>query len=218
MIEPPAGARERRSLARTVAVELIVNVAAPYAVDAWLDGALGDVRALLASSAPPIAWSLVDFVRRRRVDALSLVVLTGIALSLLAFLGGGSVRALQLRENLVGALAGVAFLGSLLVRRPLVSELACASMASASNAHSTAFTSLRDHPGFRRVMTTMTWVWGLGLLAQTAVACALIFVLPIQTYLIAGPILGYASFGALGWWTFRYARRRRRARVAATEG
>jgi len=67
-------------------------------------------------------------------------------------------------------------------------------------------------------MTTMTWVWGLGLLAQTAVACALIFVLPIQTYLIAGPILGYASFGALGWWTFRYARRRRRARVAATEG
>ncbi len=213
---PPTIVPDRRTIARTVAIELIVNVGAPYAVYAYLDGPLGDVRALLASSAPPIVWSIVEFIRRRRVDALSLLVLVGIVLSLLAFLGGGSVRALQFRENLVGAFVGVAFLGSLLVRRPLIYELARASIARASAAESTAFTMLRAHPRFRRAMTTMTWVWGLGLLAQTAVAFALIVAMPIRDYLIAGPIFGYASFGALGWWTFLYARQQRRAREAET--
>jgi hypothetical protein len=31
---------------------------------------LGDVHALIASSGPPIAWSLVEFARQRRVDAI----------------------------------------------------------------------------------------------------------------------------------------------------
>ena len=101
-------------------LELLMNFVGPFVIYSVLDPKIGDVDALLASSAPPIAWSLVEFVRRRRVDALSMLVLAGIALSLLAFLGGGGVKFLQLREKLVTALIGLAFLGSAAIGRPLI--------------------------------------------------------------------------------------------------
>ena len=65
----------------------------------------------------------------RRLDALSLLVLAGIVLSLLAFFGGGGPRMLQLREKLVTGVIGLAFLASAAVGRPLIYELARAGMA-----------------------------------------------------------------------------------------
>lgn len=78
---------------------------------------------------PPILWSLVEFARRRRLDALSVLVVSGIALSLLAMLGGGGARFLQLREKLVTAVIGLLFVGSALISKPLVYELARAHAA-----------------------------------------------------------------------------------------
>ena len=54
------------------------------------------------------------------MDALSVLVLAGIALSLLAAIGGGDARWLQLRENLASAMIGLAFLGSAAIGRPLM--------------------------------------------------------------------------------------------------
>src|SRR5215469_11789681 len=90
-----------------LAVEVGVNFALPLIIFDLAKPQLGEVRALMASSAPPIIWSLIEFARKRRVDALSLIVLAGIGLSLLAFLGGGSAKFLQLREKLVGAVIGL---------------------------------------------------------------------------------------------------------------
>ncbi|HEX5419075.1 MAG TPA: hypothetical protein VFY39_03680 [Gammaproteobacteria bacterium] len=59
------------------------------------------MHALMAASAPPIVWAIAEFARRRRIDALSILVLAGVGLSLLVYLSGGSVRVLQLREKLV---------------------------------------------------------------------------------------------------------------------
>ena len=113
---------------RGVATELIVNFALPYVVYDLAKPRLGDAHALMASSAPPIIWAIVEFIRRRRVDFISMFVLAGIALSLLAMAGGGSVKFLQLRERLVTAAIGLAFVMSALIRRPLIYEFARASM------------------------------------------------------------------------------------------
>src|SRR5215469_3236031 len=83
------------------ALEVLVNAVLPFVIYSLTDKQLGDVGALIASSVPPVLWSIVQFVRSRTVDALSLLVVTGIALSLLALLGGGGAKFLQLRENLV---------------------------------------------------------------------------------------------------------------------
>jgi len=197
-----------------VALEVLVNAVLPVVIYDLADARLGDVGALIASAVPPILWSGLEFARRRRVDALSILVLAGIAFSLLALVGGGGARFLQLRENLVTGAIGLLFLGSVVVRRPMMFYLARATMMRNSAAEAANFEQMRDSDRFKRTMLVMTLVWGFGLIGRTAAACALVFSVAIPTYLILSPILGYASMGALGFWTFWYARRQR-ARGAA---
>jgi intracellular septation protein A len=199
-----------RQNAGGVIVELLVNLVLPVIIYSYARGPLGDVKALLISSAPPIVWSAIQLAQKRRLDAVSLLVLTGIALSLLAFIGGGSVRFLQLRENLVTGLIGLVFLGSAVIGKPLIYQLARANMRRKSAEDAESFERLKTNAMFRRTMTLMTVVWGVGLIAQTAVACVLVFALSIRDYLIVSPIIGYGTMGALALWTFWYSKRARR--------
>ena len=191
-------------------LELLVNGVAPVVIYNVADKPLGDVGALLASSVPPILWSIVEFLRRRRVDAIALLVLAGIAFSLLAFLGGGGAKFLQLRENLVTGLIGMVFLLSAAVRRPLVFYLARASMRREAGPQLERFESLQERPEFKETMMTMTLVWGFVLVGRTLVSAALVFTLTIPQYLVVHPIVGYVSTGGVVLWTVVYIRRRQR--------
>ena len=139
-----------------------------------------------------------------------MLVLAGIALSLLAFLGGGGVRFLQLREKLVTALIGLVFLGSVAIGRPLIYQLARAGLARKSPSELAEFEGLRGNRLFERTMTLMTLVWGFGLLGEAGICAMLVFVLPIRTYLVVGPVLGYATMGSLGLWNIWFSKRQRR--------
>jgi len=193
-----------------VGLEVLVNAVLPFIIYTLTDPRLGDVGALIASAAPPIVWSGIEFARRRRVDALSILVVAGIAFSLIALLGGGGAKFLQLRENLVTGAIGLIFLCSAVIRRPLIFYLARATMLRNSPDEAASFEEMKDSARFQRTMTVMTLVWGAGLVARTAAACALVFSVPIPTYLVLSPILGYASMGALAFWTFWYGRLQRK--------
>ncbi|HEX3665351.1 MAG TPA: VC0807 family protein [Rhizomicrobium sp.] len=194
-----------------IAREILVNLALPYLIYTLAVPRLGEVNALIASSLPPILWSIFEFARHRKIDALSIFVVLGIGLSLLAFFGGGSAKFLQLREKLVTACFAAIFLGSAAIGRPLIYELARAGMARGNQeAELKRFESLRNNRYFRATMMIMTLVWGLGLLADVVVSVVLVFRLSIKEYLIVNPIIGYATMGTLSLWTFWYARRRRR--------
>lgn len=198
-----------------VGVEILVNFVLPYVIYIKAEAGIGQAHALLAASLPPILWSVVEFARNRRVDAVSVLVIAGIVLSLLAFIGGGSVRFLQLRENLVTGLVGLAFLGSVAIGRPIIYQLARAAKLRESRSDAEKFEELRDNEYFRRGMTIMTLVWGFGLLAQTVIACLLVFRMTIRDYLIVSPILGYGAMGGLALWTYWYVKRQKRRGVAA---
>jgi hypothetical protein len=114
-----------RGHGETVGRELAVNFLLPFLIYRYANESVGAVLGLIAASAPPILWAIVVFVRERRVDAISIMALSGIALSLLAFSGGG-IKMLQLRENLVTGLVGLVFLGSAAIGRPLIYRLAVA--------------------------------------------------------------------------------------------
>jgi hypothetical protein len=205
------------------ALEIGINLVLPLVIYSLAEHRYGEVRALIASSAPPMLWSLVEFIRHRKLDALSLLVLAGIVLSLLAFFGGGGARMLQLREKLVTGLIGVAFLISAAIRRPLIYQLARAGMArNGSIAEAERMHRLKDDPRFRRAMTVMTLVWGFGLILDVAIACVLVFTLTVKQYLIVNSIEGYVVPSAIAAWTFWYARRSRAkgdaARAAAQSG
>ncbi len=193
-------------------LETVVNFLLPYVIYVATKTSFGDVHALMASSSPPILWSIIEFARKRRVDAISILVITGIILSLLAFIGGGSVRLLQLRENIVSALIAIVFLGSVVIDKPIIFALARAGMARRSQAQADEFAALRIHAGFRATMRQITLVWGFSLLASAALAVALVYRLSIRNYLLISPFLSYGTFGALALWTFWYGRYRRRQR------
>jgi hypothetical protein len=191
-------------------VEILANFLFPYLIYVKAEASIGQVHALMAASVPPILWSAIEFARKRRVDAISILVIAGIALSLLAFLGGGSVRFLQLRENLVTGLIGFVFLGSAIIRRPLIYQLARAGARRKSTSASERLERLQGNQRFRQTMTMMTLVWGFGLLAQTIAACALVFSMPIRDYLIVGPVVSYGAMALLAAWTFWFGQRQKK--------
>ena len=198
-----------RTNASKAALEIGVNFALPYLIYSAAHGRLGDVGALIASSTPPLAWGVAEFVRRRRVDALSLLALTGIVLSVIAFAGGGGVRFLQLRERLVTALIGMVFLGSAVIGKPLIYQLAKARLRR-GGAHDQlgVLQSLQDGPQFQRVMMIATVAWGVALVGESAICAVMVFTLSIKAYMIASSILGYSALGLMTAWTFWYMRRR----------
>jgi hypothetical protein len=194
------------------ALEVAANFALPFLIYDLGSPRLGAVGALLAASTPPLAWSVAGFVRSRKLDAISLLVLSGMALSLLAFAGGGGVKALQLRENLPAGLVGLVFLGSAAIGRPLILQLSRAGARRRSADQARILDAIRDDRGFRDTMTAATLVWGFGLVAMCAVSCALVFAISIKRYLLVGPPVTYATMGALTAWTFwRVPREVRRA-------
>jgi len=204
----------------TVGVEIAVNIALPFAVFSLAKDRIGDAPALMAASIPPIAWSVVEFIRQRRVDALSMLVLIGIVLSLLGFFGGGGIKMLQLREKLVTGLVGLVFLGSAAVGRPLIYDLSRATLRRSDPAKAAALATLKDSAGFRGAMLTMTLAWGVALVAECAAAVGLTYLLTPKAFMLIGPVLGYGSIGAMVAWTYAFARRRigpqmRAAREAA---
>ena len=189
------------------AVEAAVNFGLPFAIYSLTHARLGDVGALMAASAPPTLWSVWEFIRARRLDALSIVVLAGIVLSLLAFAGGGGVKMLQLRENLVAALVGLAFLASAAVRRPLIYELSKAMTRRQSAEKAAMIAALGENARFRQAMMTATLVWGFGLVAICAGCCVLVYSLSIKVYLLVSGPFSYGAMGLLTVWTYWYVRR-----------
>src|ERR1700742_1973971 len=122
-------ARWLRENGPMLVLDLAVNIVAPVLIYDRTHGAFGDVKALLLSSIPPLLWAVGGFIRNRRVDAIAIIAMAGIALSILAFFGGGSAQFLQLREKMVTLLIALAFLGSAAIGKPLIYPLPRATMA-----------------------------------------------------------------------------------------
>lgn len=184
-------------------LELIVNLVLPWAIYRWALPHFGSLGALYASAVPPLAWSLVEFAKLRRIDALSAIVLLGIVLSIVSMALGGSERILLVRESLVSGAIGIAFLFSLFLERPLVFHLARAAIARKQGEVAGRFEALyNERPHLRAAFHQMTLVWGAGLTAETALRCWLAWRWPIERSLVVLPIISYAVYGVLMLWTF----------------
>jgi len=200
-----------------VSLDVAVNFAAPVLIFNWKQPLLGETRALLVSTAPPLLWGAGSFVKERKVDALSVIALVGIALSLLMFVSGGSAQLIALKEKMITLLFGILFLGSALIGKPLIYPLARATMARQSRAAAESFEARRDTVGQRHTIMVMTWVWGLGLLADALLSILLVYKSSMSLYLIVSPILGYVTFGGLAAWTFLYRRHRMKKITAGAD-
>jgi hypothetical protein len=195
---------------------LLVACALPFLIYTIARPSIGNVHALLIASLPPtaliiigLAGILIGFARTRQIDALSILAFIGVVLSLIAFVlgvAGGGARFLQLRGQLAKAVIGFVFLASTAIGKPLIYQLARARIKRRSSTEVASFEAMRDRPAFRRAMMIMTLAWGIGLVVEAAISYVLTFVLTVQQYLLARPIMDFSSIGALTAWTYWYAR------------
>ncbi|MCC8391132.1 hypothetical protein LJ656_00895 [Paraburkholderia sp. MMS20-SJTR3] len=186
-------------------LELAVNFLLPWLAYRLARPYVGETGALIASAVPPLVWSAIELARFRRVDALSVMVLAGIVLSVAAMALGGSARMLLLRESLISGAIGVVFLLSLPMRRPLIFYLARASVAREMAGGAAHFDALwRERPGLASAMRVMTLVWGSGLTAETALRAWMALTWPVERFLVVSPFIGYGIYGGLALWTLWY--------------
>jgi len=184
--------------------ELSANFLAPYVVYQLLDARYGDVDALIASAMPPLLWSVFELIKTRRLDAISVIVVTSILFTVGATAMGGSARLIQIRDALVTGVIGVIFLASLVLKRPMIFYLARATMARNTEEGAAEFEAMWLRPGVPKVFRVLTAVWGAGLVFQTVVMCWLAWIWPISRYLLLSPVIGYGIFGLLMAWSLWY--------------
>lgn len=186
--------------------ELAVNLALPWMAYTLAEPRWGELGGLIASAIPPLLWSLGELLRHRRLDALSVLVLVGIAMSLLGLALGGDARILLVRESLASGAIGVAFLVSLLFEKPLIFYLARATMAREQDDAHEMIAAWWATPGARRAVSVMTAVWGSGLTAEAALRTWLAWTWPPARFLAVAPFIGYGLVALLMLWTLWYRR------------
>jgi hypothetical protein len=131
---------------------LAVNIALPLLIYHYAAPHFGESNALILSSIPPMLWSAIELARFRRLDAVNLLAVIGVFLSLAAMAFGGNTRLLLARESLVTGIIGLLFLGSLLLPRPLMFYLARSTMTKGSAEAAVRFESHWLKPRFVRSM------------------------------------------------------------------
>lgn len=195
-----------------LALDLSCNLVLPWLAYKLAEPHWGEFGGLLASALPPLLWSVVELVRHRRLDALSVIVLAGIGLSLFALMLGGSPKLLLVRESLISGLIGIAFLISAPFSRPLVYHLARA-MAQRQNVneeddHCSAFDEWWGQDAHaHRMLRGITWGWGFGLTLEALVRGWLAWHWSSERFLALSPFVSYGLIGLLLLWTIWYRKR-----------
>lgn len=193
---------------RALGVSLLLNGACPFALYQILRAqGVATVPALAATAVFPALGILAGFVRTRRAEGLSLLVLVFIVLGVAASLISNSTRFALVKESALTGLLGLAFLSSLLWRRPLTFYFGRQFVAGGDRARLARWDGLWRYPDFRRAQRIIAAIWGAGLLLEAATRVVLSYVVSASAVVaISGP-LSIGVVLALILWTMAYGRR-----------
>ena len=204
---PTAGSTSALAKVRTQlgGSQILLGVVAPFVVyQVATHLGASELAALAWGAAFPLAGIAFGLARRRRLDVISAISLTSIAVGLAGGLLLHSAQFLLVKDSLVSATIGLAFLGSLLAARPLIFVIGRAQ----SPERAAVFEARWAEPVFRRALRTMTAVWGGALLAEACTRVVLSLLVPPAALLLISPVLAAVFLGPVGLWTVR-----RRARL-----
>jgi intracellular septation protein A len=204
---PPARLRNRLEPLAMIAV---FDIAGPLVTYSMVRSAgLGAVPALLLSGVFPALGVLLGFARHRRVDAVGVLVLAGVAVGTILGLVTGNERLILVEGSVPTAIFGLACLGSLWASRPLIFRFAL-EFIGADTATGHDFAARWQYAGFRRVFRLLTLVWGAAYLAEAAARVVIIEMASTGTALTVSKIMPYAVAALLIGWTNVYGKRARR--------
>jgi hypothetical protein len=163
-----------------------------------------DYVSLLAGTVASALRLIWVAVRDRRVDAFAmfLMVLFGVGLAL-TFVTGDA-RFVLVKDSLTSFLAGLFFIGSCALGRPLTYY---AAQRFAGPAGAAELRVRFVNPAVRRRYYVSSLVWGGGLLAESLLRIPLVLALPIDVAVGASTVLMIVAYALLIGWTIRFAKR-----------
>lgn len=195
---------------RPVAMIVIFDVAAPLAAYSLLRSAgITAVTALLLSAVFPALGVAIGVARNRRLDVVGALVLAGIAVGTVLGLVSHSARLLLAEGSVPTAVFGVACLGSLRARRPLMFSFAL-EFTGPDTAKGREMTRLWQFDGYRRVFWIITAVWGVGFLLEAALRVVIVFNTSTGTALASSKVTPFLWAAALSAWTVAYGARQKK--------
>jgi len=195
----------------------VFDIAGPLVAYNLLRSAgFSSVAALVLSGVFPAAGVTIGFIQHRRVDALGVLVLAGIAVGALLGLVSHNPRLVLDEGSVVTAAFGLVCLGSLGTSKPLMYRLAM-EFVGPDTAKGREFTGLWQYAEFRHVFRVMTIVWGIGYLAEAAARVVIVQNTSTGAALAISKVMPYAVAAVLTAWTIGYGRhsKRKGERLAA---
>jgi hypothetical protein len=149
------------------------------------------------------AASLLVYVHERRAGRDGVLVrisLAFVAVQTIVGLLSQSATVYLATPVLANAIWGVAFLGSAALRRPLAGALACAWYPFPPE--------FRKSPRFKRVYGIESIVWGVYLLARSALRLTILLLGSVGSFVVVAFLTGTPAMLALVAWSIWYAIRR----------
>ena len=202
---------------RSIAMIVIFDVAAPLAAYSLLRSAgWTAVSALLLSGVFPALGVAITAARSRRLDPVGALVLAGIVVGTVLGLVTHSARLLLVEGSVPTGIFGVACLGSLGARRPLMFSFAL-ELIGPDTAKGREMTGLWRHEGYRHVFRIITAVWGVGFLAEAALRVVIVYNTSTGTALASSKVTPFIFGAILSAWTVAYGahRKKKGERMAA---
>ena len=204
---PTAGARpEIAGRLRSIAKIVIIDVAAPLiAYNLLRSAGMSTVTALVLSGVFPALGVATGVIRHRRLDVVGALVLAGILAGTVLGLISHSTRLVLMEGSVPTAIFGVACLGSLWTRRPLMFGMSV-EFIGPDTAKGREMISLWQYEGFRRIFRVITAVWGVGFLLEAALRVAIVYNTSTATALSLSKVTPYIWIGIFITWTVAYGR------------
>jgi hypothetical protein len=183
------------SLARQTA-QLVFSIAVPTALYYALRAAgASTLSALLITAILPSLTTIYTLVVKRRVDALALVVLATIVLTVALSVIAHDPRFLLARDAFITGLWGVWFIATLGARRPAAFLFARPLMEGRRVFGTRSWESLWEADAqFRRIWRTSTVIWGAATLTDAVARFVMAYSLPIDIVPALGAALWPVTF------------------------
>jgi hypothetical protein len=196
---------------RVMAPSLVGGAIVPLVVYFAVRHRVGsDATALVIAGVPAAAWVAFEWVRRRTIDTIGAIVLFGFVAGVIASEAlGGNAFVLKVRDSVFTFAFGLACLGSLRLRRPLIFYIGRAMSAGDDPERRAAYDHLYEMPTAPHVFAVLTVVWGVGLMGEAGLRVLLAAALPTGVFLAVSPALAWVIFGSLFAYSNRYSRQAR---------
>jgi len=179
----PGSADRRRDLAAAVR-PLLLDVGIPVGTYYLLRNAFGVSLwlSLALCSIGPAVRAIAGLVAERKLNLLAVLMLAVNLTAIAASFPTGDPRAMIAKDSIVSSVIAFAILGSVVLRRPLMSAGLKPVMTRGEPLRTAAWDRLSTaSPRFRRLELLFSTIWGLTALTDCAARLAGAYTLPVTT-------------------------------------